>query len=82
MATTGCGINHKDTKHTDKCRNNKTTKPQINTFFFFQNFAKITSKKVRHKVYTYYTRSIQQTVWEGGTFAYIMSVVVSEECHA
>jgi hypothetical protein len=35
MATTGCGISHKDTKHTDKCSNNKTnrmTKPQANTF--------------------------------------------------
>jgi hypothetical protein len=40
MATIGCGINHKGTKHTDKCSNNKTkqhrnkmTKPQKNTFF-------------------------------------------------
>jgi hypothetical protein len=24
MATIGCGISHKDTKHTDKCSNNKT----------------------------------------------------------
>jgi hypothetical protein len=24
MATVGCGISHKDTKHTDKCSNNKT----------------------------------------------------------
>jgi len=39
MATVGCGISHKDTKHTDKCSNNKTkknrnktTKPQTNTF--------------------------------------------------
>jgi hypothetical protein len=24
METTGCEISHKDTKYTDKCRNNKT----------------------------------------------------------
>jgi hypothetical protein len=24
MTTIGCGISHKDTKHTDKCSNNKT----------------------------------------------------------
>jgi hypothetical protein len=23
MATIGCGVSHKDTKHTDKCSNNK-----------------------------------------------------------
>jgi len=28
MATTGCGISHKDTKHTDKCRKNKTKTTQ------------------------------------------------------
>jgi hypothetical protein len=28
MATVGCGINHKDTKHTDKCSNNKTETTQ------------------------------------------------------
>jgi hypothetical protein len=28
MAITGCGISHKDTKHTDKCSNN--TKQQRN----------------------------------------------------
>jgi hypothetical protein len=38
MATIGCGISCKDTKHTDKCSNNKTktiqkmVKPQTNTF--------------------------------------------------
>jgi hypothetical protein len=35
MATIGCGISHKDTKHTDKCSNNKKTqndKTTINTF--------------------------------------------------
>jgi hypothetical protein len=32
MATVGCGISHKDTKHTDKLCNNKTktTKKQYN----------------------------------------------------
>jgi hypothetical protein len=29
MASTGCGINHKDTEHTDKCGNNKTKTTQI-----------------------------------------------------
>jgi hypothetical protein len=28
MATIECGISHKDTKHTDKCRNNKTKATQ------------------------------------------------------
>jgi hypothetical protein len=28
MATTGCGISHKNTKHTDKCSNNKTKTTQ------------------------------------------------------
>jgi hypothetical protein len=28
MATVGCGIGHKDTKHTDKCSNNKTKTAQ------------------------------------------------------
>jgi hypothetical protein len=28
MATVGCGISHKDTKHTDKCRKNKTETAQ------------------------------------------------------
>jgi hypothetical protein len=28
MATTGCGINHKDTKDADKCSNNKTKTTQ------------------------------------------------------
>jgi hypothetical protein len=38
MVTTGCGISHKGTKHTDKCSNNKKTmekqmmNPQTNTF--------------------------------------------------
>jgi len=25
VATVGCGVNHKDTKHTDECSNNRTT---------------------------------------------------------
>jgi hypothetical protein len=28
MATIGCGISHKDTKHTNKCSNNKTKAKQ------------------------------------------------------
>jgi hypothetical protein len=28
IAATGYGISHEDTKHTDKCRNNKTTQKQ------------------------------------------------------
>jgi hypothetical protein len=39
MAKIGCRISHEDTKHTDKCSNNKTKttqkqydKPQTNTF--------------------------------------------------
>jgi hypothetical protein len=28
MATIGCGISHKNTKHTDKCSNNKTKTTQ------------------------------------------------------
>jgi hypothetical protein len=28
IAPTGCGISHKDTKHTDKCSNNKTQATQ------------------------------------------------------
>jgi hypothetical protein len=28
MATVECGINHKDTKHTDKCSNSKTKTTQ------------------------------------------------------
>jgi hypothetical protein len=41
MATVGCGISHKDTKHTYKCSNNKTktTKKQYNEIrekYFFK----------------------------------------------
>jgi hypothetical protein len=46
MATIGCGISHKVTKHTDKCRNNKTktTQEQEDETLdkFFQNIIKIT----------------------------------------
>jgi hypothetical protein len=42
MATIGCGISHKNTKHTDKCRTNKTktTQKQYDETtgkYFFQN---------------------------------------------
>jgi hypothetical protein len=49
MATTGCGISHKDTKHADKCSNNKTKKQRkkmMKPEILFQNTVKITQKKV------------------------------------
>jgi hypothetical protein len=50
MATIGCGISHKDTKHTDKCSNNRTkttqTIQQNHRQILFQNTVKITQKKV------------------------------------
>jgi hypothetical protein len=40
MATIGCGISHKDTKHSDKCSNNKTKTTQkqnkITDKYFFK----------------------------------------------
>jgi hypothetical protein len=67
MATTGCGISHKDTIHTDKCSNNKrkTTQKQHNETtdkYFFSKYCKDNIKRVEHKIYIYYTRSIQQTI--------------------
>jgi hypothetical protein len=63
MATVRYGISCENTKHRDKCSNNKTkqhrnkmAKPQTNTFF--QNFVKITQKKfdssirILYKVHT------------------------------
>jgi hypothetical protein len=50
MAAIGCGISHKDTKHTDKCSNNRTKTAQklldksTDKYFFFQNTVKITQK--------------------------------------
>jgi hypothetical protein len=49
MATTGCGIIHEDTKHTDKCSNNKTKTTQkqydkTTDKYFFQNTVKIIQK--------------------------------------
>jgi hypothetical protein len=54
MATIGCGISHKDTKHTDKCSNKKKTtqKPNGETTDKFQNTVKIRPKKSL----TYYKR--------------------------
>jgi hypothetical protein len=43
MATTGCGISHKDTKYIDKCSKNKLMTPQKNTL---QNIVKITQKRL------------------------------------
>jgi hypothetical protein len=49
MATTGCGICHKDAKHTYKCSNSKTTTQEqydkTTDKYFFQNTVKITQKK-------------------------------------
>jgi len=65
MATIGCGVRHKDKKNikisaaTTKQNNTETKrrKRQI----IFQTTVKVTRRRVSHKVYTYYTRSIQQT---------------------
>jgi hypothetical protein len=50
IATIGCGISHKDTKHTDKCSNNKQrqhrTKGRNHSQILFQNTVKITQQKV------------------------------------
>jgi hypothetical protein len=43
----------------------KTTKKQYDKTedkYVFKNIVKIAQKQVQHKVYTYYTRSTQQTV--------------------
>jgi hypothetical protein len=49
MNTIRCGINHKDTKYTNKCSNNetKTTQKQNDETtdkYFFQNTVKIIQK--------------------------------------
>jgi hypothetical protein len=52
MAAIGCGISDKDTKHADKCSNNKTKTTQkqndetTDKYFFFQNTVKITRKSL------------------------------------
>jgi hypothetical protein len=50
MAKIGCGISHKDTKHTDKSSNNKTktaqTKRRNHRQIIFQNIVKMTQTKV------------------------------------
>jgi hypothetical protein len=51
MATIECGISHRDTKHTDKCSNNKTKTTQKHNDettdkYFFQNTVKLTQEKV------------------------------------
>jgi predicted transcriptional regulator len=60
-------INAATTKQKQYRKN--TTKPQTNTF---SKYCKDNTKKVLHKVYTYYTRPIQQTVGKI-TFAHIRS---------
>jgi len=60
IATTGCGIiRYKDTKHTDKCSNNKTknnteTKRKNYRQILFQDAVKVTQKNV-----TMYSHIIQ-----------------------
>jgi hypothetical protein len=50
MATIGCGISHKYTKHTDKYSNNRTKTKQkqkdktIDKYFIQQNTVKITKE--------------------------------------
>jgi hypothetical protein len=50
MAIIGCGISHKDTKHTDKCNNKtKTTQNQYDETtdkYLFQNTMEITQKSL------------------------------------
>jgi hypothetical protein len=66
IATTGCEISHKDTKHTDKFSNNKTTQKQndetMDKYVFKSCEDKTNKRAFNIKVYTYYTRSIQHTV--------------------
>jgi hypothetical protein len=69
MATVVYRISHNDTKHADKCsNNNKNNKNNIETIWrshrqiLFQDTVKVAQETVSHKVYTYYTRTIQQTV--------------------
>jgi hypothetical protein len=49
MATIGCGISHKDTKHADKCSNNKTKTKQKrndeNTDKYFSKYCEDNQKK-------------------------------------
>jgi hypothetical protein len=52
MAIIGCGISHKDTKHTNKCSNNKTK----------------TTQKQNDETEDKYLRHIQQTVAKNCTY--------------
>jgi hypothetical protein len=67
MATTGCGISHKDMNKTyrkmqqqQKNKNNTITKRRNHKQISFQNTVNISQKNV-DKIYTY-TRSTQQNV--------------------
>jgi hypothetical protein len=55
MATIGCGISHKESKHTDICSNNKTKTAQKQNEETIQNTVKITQRKFDMK----YTHIIQ-----------------------
>jgi hypothetical protein len=60
MATIGCGISHKNRKHTDKCRNNKTKTTQkqydetTDKYFFSSKY-----REYNTKFDTKYTHIIQ-----------------------
>jgi hypothetical protein len=75
MTVTGCGISHKDTKHTDKYSNNKketnwnnTMKSQANTF---SEYCK-DSTKTFGIMYTHIIQGPYNKQY-GKTFAHIMS---------
>jgi hypothetical protein len=61
MATIGCGVSKR--YNTDKCSSNKTKTQNDETTNTFPYYYEGNAKKFG-KVYTYYTRSIQQTVGE------------------
>jgi hypothetical protein len=75
MATVRYGISHKDTKHADKCSNNKTETTQkqndeTTDEYFFQNIVKITQKsdtKYTHIMKIPYNKEYRKT------FPHIMS---------
>jgi len=54
MATIGCGISHKGTKHTDKCSNNKTKTTQ-NDETTEKTFSKYCEDNTERKFYIKYT---------------------------
>jgi hypothetical protein len=70
MATTGCGISHKDTKHADNCRRNKTktkdntTKPQTNNFSKYCEYnTKKFDIKYTHIVQGLYNKALGKNIF-------------------